>query len=79
MKEAGFWLVGAGTTGGTSLNGFQFPDKTGLVIGAEGEGLRSGIEAALDFVVTIPIAERVESLNASNAAAVLLYAASLQR
>ncbi len=72
LKEAGFWLVGAGTRDGVSLRGFEWPEKTGLVIGAEGEGMRSGIEAALDFVVTIPIA--VESLNASNAAAILMYA-----
>jgi 23S rRNA (guanosine2251-2'-O)-methyltransferase len=73
LKDAGFWLVGAGTRGGSALNGFKFADKTGLVIGAEGEGLRQGIEAALDYVVTIPISERAESLNASNAAAVILY------
>ena len=73
LKEAGFWLVGAGTRGGTALPGFTFADKTGLVIGAEGDGLRQGVEAALDYVVTIPISERAESLNASNAAAVILY------
>lgn len=73
LKDAGFWLVGAGTRDGQPLKGFQFADKTGLVIGAEGEGMRQSVEAAVDYVVTIPISERAESLNASNAAAVILY------
>lgn len=79
LKDAGFWLIGAGAHGGQALPGFDFPDRVGLVIGAEGEGLRAGIEATLDAVVTIPLAPRAESLNASNAAAVLLYEMSRGR
>jgi 23S rRNA (guanosine2251-2'-O)-methyltransferase len=73
LKEQGFWIVGAGTRDGVQLDAFEFANKTGLVIGAEGDGMRAGIEAAVDHVVTIPISQRAESLNASNAAAVILY------
>lgn len=73
LKDQGFWIAGAGTRDGVALDKFEFANKTALVIGAEGDGMRAGIEAALDHVVTIPISERAESLNASTAAAVILY------
>jgi 23S rRNA (guanosine2251-2'-O)-methyltransferase len=79
LKDAGFWIVGAGTRDGVALKDFKFANKTGLVIGAEGEGMRAGVEAAVDHVVTIPISPRAESLNASNAAAIILYEISRQR
>lgn len=78
-KEEGFWIVGAGTRGGVNLDVFEFSAKTGVVIGAEGDGIRAGIEAALDHTVTIPISSRAESLNASNAAAVILYEIARKR
>lgn len=73
LKEAGFWIIGAATDGGSELHRFSFPDKVAIVVGAEGDGLRAGTEKALDVALTIPLHPKAESLNASNAAAVILY------
>jgi 23S rRNA (guanosine2251-2'-O)-methyltransferase len=73
LKDAGFWIIGAAAEGGQLVHTFSFPDKVALVVGAEGDGLRSGTEKALDVALTIPLHPLAESLNASNAAAVLMY------
>ena len=75
IAEAHYWrigLTGAGKhTLGEALAG---GGKTCLVLGAEGEGMRQNTEAHCDVLARLPISERVESLNVSNAAAIALYA-----
>jgi 23S rRNA (guanosine2251-2'-O)-methyltransferase len=71
-KEAGCWCYGAAADGASYLE----PDYRGgcvLVIGAEGRGLRPRVAAACDQLVALPLRGRVQSLNASAAAAALLY------
>lgn len=76
-KKAGYWIVGASLgEGSQSLDAFEFPEKTVIVMGAEGEGLSHLIEQNLDFRVTIPMLGAIDSLNVSQATAVLLAAAS---
>jgi 23S rRNA (guanosine2251-2'-O)-methyltransferase len=75
MAEAGFWRVGL--TGEAEMNLAEAlgPRRIALVLGAEGEGMRQNTEAHCDALARLPISDRIESLNVSNAAAVALYAA----
>jgi 23S rRNA (guanosine2251-2'-O)-methyltransferase len=71
-KAAGCWCYGAAAEG----VGYLEPDYRGgcvLVIGAEGRGLRPRVAAACDQLVGLPMRGHVQSLNASAAAAALLY------
>ena len=74
IAAAGFWRIGltgqAERTLGETLSGQQ----VALVLGAEGEGMRQNTEAHCDTLARLPIGDRVESLNVSNAAAIALYA-----
>jgi len=79
LKEQGFWVAGAGARGGKSPRHLDLTGRLCLVVGAEGRGLRPGVERRCDFGITIPIHGQVESLNVSVAAAVLLYEAFCQR
>jgi 23S rRNA (guanosine2251-2'-O)-methyltransferase len=73
-KAAGFWTVVAMLgAGAESLDTFTWPDKTVLVVGAEGEGVRDRTAKEADFRVYIPLSGRVESLNVSQAGALLLH------
>jgi 23S rRNA (guanosine2251-2'-O)-methyltransferase len=72
-KAAGCWCYGAD---GSSDTPYDTPDYRGgvvLVLGAEGSGLRPRVAQACDVLVSIPQRGRVQSLNASAAAAVLMY------
>jgi 23S rRNA (guanosine2251-2'-O)-methyltransferase len=72
-KEAGSWCYGAAAENATP---YLQPDYRGgcvVVIGAEGRGLRPRVAAACDQLVGLPMHGHVQSLNASAAAAALLY------
>jgi 23S rRNA (guanosine2251-2'-O)-methyltransferase len=72
-KSAGCWCYGAQAGARTS---YDRPDYSGgvvIVLGAEGRGLRPRVARACDDLVALPVRGRVESLNVSAAAAVLLY------
>ena len=73
MKKAGFWCYGL-AEGGQTLRDLSFPEKTLLIVGAEGKGIRPLTRERCDEVISIPTVEGFTTLNASNAAAVSLYA-----
>jgi len=78
-KRAGCWAYGADGTAPTS---YLEPDYAGgvvLVLGAEGKGLRPRVAASCDQLVALPLHGRMESLNVSAAAAVLLFEAVRRR
>jgi 23S rRNA (guanosine2251-2'-O)-methyltransferase len=80
LKKARVWVAGAAI--GPEAVAYTRADLTrdiALVIGAEGEGLSPLVARECDYLVTIPIAGKTESLNASVAAAILLYEAVRQR
>lgn len=79
LKDAGFWVFGADAGGDKNLYEADFVGATAIVIGSEGSGLSRIVREKCDFIVSIPMKGRVNSLNASAAAAVLLYEAVRQR
>ena len=79
LKGKGVWVFGAEADGTVSLYEADFAGPAALVIGSEGAGLSRLIREKCDFIVSIPMRGRVNSLNASNAAAVLLFEAVRRR
>ncbi len=72
LKDAGFWLYGA-DAGGESLQNLKFSDKSAIVMGSEGTGIARLLQESCDSVVSIPTCGKIDSLNVSVAAGVLLY------
>ena len=79
MAQAAFWRVGLTGEAAMALADALGPARVALVLGAEGEGMRQNTEAHCDALARLPISDRIESLNVSNAAAVALYAAAIAR
>ena len=76
IAEAGFWRVGLTGEAPRTLAQTMGTGPLALVLGAEGEGMRQNTAAHCDELARLPIGERMESLNVSNAAAIALYAAA---
>lgn len=80
LKKAHIWVAGADATEGAKvMTEADLAGDIALVIGAEGEGLAPLIRRECDFLVKIPLFGHVASLNASVAAAVLIYESIRQR
>ena len=77
IAEAGFWRVGLAGEAEMTLAEAMGPPRVALVLGAEGEGMRHNTAAHCDSLARLPISDRMESLNVSNAAAIALYAATV--
>ncbi len=78
VKGPQLWVYAADAAG-TPMAEVDLSGGLSLVFGAEGKGLRPLVRRACDATVSIPLTGRVESLNVSVAAAVLLYEARRQR
>ena len=79
VKGAELWVWGAAGDTGTAMWDADLAGGVALVLGAEGAGMRPLVRRACDAFVSIPLRGRVESLNVSVAAAVLLYETVRQR
>ena len=75
LKEKGLWVYGL-DMGGVPYREVKFDGGLCLVIGSEGKGMSRIVREACDFLVSVPLKGRIGSLNASAAAAVVLFEVS---
>jgi 23S rRNA (guanosine2251-2'-O)-methyltransferase len=73
LKERGVWIAGTDAKGKEDYRQFDGTLPLGLVIGSEGKGMGRLIRDKCDFLIQLPMAGKVTSLNASVAAALLMY------
>ena len=79
LKGQGVWIFGTAADGATALYDADLRGAAAIVIGSEGEGMTRLVRENCDFLVSIPMRGKLNSLNASAAAAILLYEAVRQR
>ncbi len=79
LKKKGIWVFGTAADGSTGLYDADLKGPAAIVIGSEGSGMTRLAAENCDFLVSIPMRGKLNSLNASAAAAILLYEAVRQR
>lgn len=77
LKENGFWIVGTAMEG-DDFKTIDYRGKTAIIIGNEGKGMSDLVRKNCDFIASIPMYGRVNSLNASVAAGLMIYEAVRQ-
>lgn len=73
LKNRGLWIFGTNVSNSTSYNSVDYDIPLALVIGSEGFGISKLINDKCDYIVNIPMKGKVNSLNASVAAGILIY------
>ncbi len=73
LKDNGFWTYGLTGDGDTKLHEATFDTSTVIVVGGEGEGIKTKTLELCDFKLSIETNPLCESLNASNASAIVMY------
>ena len=79
LKEKGVWIYGTAAEGSIPMYKADLTGPAAIVIGNEGDGMSPLVRKNCDVMVSIPMQGRISSLNASAAAAILLYEAVRQR
>ena len=72
LKEKGFWVYGADMDG-TRWDKQDYSGSVALVVGSEGRGISRLVKEKCDFIVSLPMKGKINSLNASVAAGILMY------
>ena len=72
LKDNGFWIYGT-VMSGEDYREVDYNGKVCLIIGNEEKGMSKLVKESCDFLITIPISSKIDSLNASVAAGILLY------
>ena len=79
LKKQGFWVLGADMVGEENYYSLSADMPLVLVIGSEGKGISRLVKDNCDVLVRIPMFGRINSLNASVAAALLMYEVARKR
>lgn len=79
LKKSGYWVIGTDMTDSVDYRELDYRGKVVLVIGNEGSGISKLIRQECDFIARIPMYGKVNSLNASVAAAIMIYEAVRQQ
>lgn len=79
LQKEGVWVFGTAAEGTTTLYDADLKGPAAIVIGSEGDGMTRLVREGCDFLLSIPMKGKISSLNASAAAAILLYEAVRQR
>lgn len=72
LKEQGFWIYGADAHEGQNIHDVAYQGHVGLVVGSEGHGIRPLTRKHCDFLLSIPMRGKVDSLNVSVATGIIL-------
>ena len=72
LKDLGYWIYAA-EAGGKDFRSIDYSGKTCLIIGSEGHGIKHNIKENSDEVISLPMKGKINSLNASVAAGILIY------
>ena len=73
LKDNGFWIVGTDMENSVDYREIDYSGKIALVIGSEGFGMSESIKKSCDFIARIPMNGKINSLNASVAAGIMIY------
>ncbi|MCR4393728.1 MAG: 23S rRNA (guanosine(2251)-2'-O)-methyltransferase RlmB, partial [Dehalococcoidales bacterium] len=79
LKKHNIWIIGVDQSGDVDYTGIDLKPPSAIVIGSEGSGISSLVKRNCDFLVKIPMAGKISSLNASVAAALVMYEVFRQR
>jgi 23S rRNA (guanosine2251-2'-O)-methyltransferase len=79
LKGRGLWTVGTASDAPVSYTEWDWTQPCALLLGGEGEGLRRLVRERCDALVSIPLLGKIESLNVSVAAGIILFEAVRQR
>jgi 23S rRNA (guanosine2251-2'-O)-methyltransferase len=73
LKKRGYWIYGLDERGEHSYDEIEYARPTAIVLGGEGHGLHEHVRRRCDFLVRIPMAGAIASLNVSVAAGIVLF------
>lgn len=73
LKAQGYWIYGLDERGSKTYSEVDYGRPTALVLGGEGHGLHQHVQKHCDFLIRIPMAGQIASLNVSVAAGVVLF------
>lgn len=78
-EDYGFWVCGTAMEGSIEYDKADYSGPMAIVIGSEGDGMRNTVTGECDFLVSIPMTGKVNSLNAAVAAGIVIYEAVRKR